>query len=91
MSTGVSQVLIEGVPRRFFGDFLIAQKVTSARPGGQRLPLSKNKDVLGKAEAKRSFAESSFAYFSFKKSRGAEFLTKTALLFPSPVKFDTKM
>lgn len=28
MNTGASQVFIEGVPRRFFGNFLIAQKVT---------------------------------------------------------------
>ena len=28
MSTAAGNVLIEGGPRRFFGDFLIAQKVT---------------------------------------------------------------
>ena len=29
MNTGASQVFIEGAPQRFFGDFLIVQKVTS--------------------------------------------------------------
>ena len=29
MSARSAQALIEGAPRRFFGDFLIAQKVTS--------------------------------------------------------------
>ena len=38
MSTGVSQVLIEGVPRRFFGDFLIVQKVTPRPPAAQGRP-----------------------------------------------------
>ena len=35
MSTAAGNVLIEGGPRRFFGDFLIVQKVTSPLPTPQ--------------------------------------------------------
>ena len=40
MSARCEKALIEGGPQRFFGDFLIAQKVTSPlSPAGRNLPL----------------------------------------------------
>ena len=42
VSAFAQQALIEGAPRRFFGDFLIAEKVTRRR-GGETPPATKAK------------------------------------------------
>ena len=59
MSARCAKALIGAVPRRRFGYFAAVGKVTSSLPAPQG----------GTPEAKRSFAQSSFAYFSFKKSK----------------------
>ena len=52
MNTGASQVFIEGVSQRFFGDFLIVQKVT--RPAGRNI-----------LKQKRGFAAAAATYFAY--------------------------
>ena len=77
MSTRCAKVLIEGGPQRRFGYFAAVGKGT--RPAGRNQINIKNVGATKRvvptflfitgAEAKRSFAESSFAYFSYKKRR----------------------
>ena len=87
VSTAAGKVLTGSGPQRVFGFFLTAQKET--RPAGGTFSIKKvgatqnvtpTKISLTGAEAKRSFAESSFAYFSFKKSRLAADGAGTRLL-----------
>ena len=69
MSAGCAQALIGAVPRRRFGYFAAAGKVTSPLiecPSGEGNGTSTSPLPYGR-EAKRSFAESFFAYFFLRK------------------------